>query len=211
MTARNKAHFYSKSDAEATSLPATINYLHLEGMDSPGDNEGDFFFRVNSDPNTTVKLRTADRYKADGTIDQTNGGWWVAANPNGPPAGPEGPQGPQGNTGPAGGPKMQSISTSGSSLTINISSGDYVVLSLGHTVTSVTFTNWQSSPDLGRVTIQINNTGAFNITGWPTTKWANGASAPTITSGSGKIDRLLFTSTNSGTTILGSVLGQNFT
>lgn len=59
--------------------------------------------------------------------------------------------------------------------------------------------------------LDISNTGAFNITGWPAgTIWAGGAGPPTITSGAGKRDVIILMTPDGGTTVMGSIAGQNY-
>jgi Bacteriophage related domain of unknown function len=63
---------------------------------------------------------------------------------------------------------------------------------------------------LAKLVLDIHNTGAFNITSWPTgTVWPGGT-VPTITSGAGKRDVIALMSLDGGTTVLGSVIGQNY-
>jgi hypothetical protein len=104
----------------------------------------------------------------------------------------------------------QAVSTTGTSLSINAAAGGHVRLALGHNI-SVAFavTNWPASGTLGRLMLEITNGGANNITVWPgTTIWAGGA-APTITSGNGKKDTIVLTSTDGGTNFRGYVVAQN--
>jgi hypothetical protein len=99
--------------------------------------------------------------------------------------------------------------TAGAALTIDMSKGWHVALSLGATVTSFAVTNWPATGSVGKLTLDITNTGSFNITTWPTTTiWAGGA-APTITSGAGKQDTIVLTSTNGGTAFRAYVASQN--
>jgi hypothetical protein len=100
----------------------------------------------------------------------------------------------------------QSVTAAGSSLNIDMSAGWNVNLTLSATVTAVTVSNWPSSGVLGRLTLDVTSTGAYNITGWPgTTRWPYG-SAPTVTS-SGK-DTFVLTSGDGGSTFRGFVAGQ---
>jgi hypothetical protein len=60
-----------------------------------------------------------------------------------------------------------------------------------------------------RRVIQVSNTGAFTLT-WPSfIKWPGGVK-PVLTSGSGKIDVFILHTYDSGTTIFGSIAGQNY-
>lgn len=106
--------------------------------------------------------------------------------------------------------KRQAVTASTSSLSINRALGEIVALSLGATVTTFTVSNWPASGLFARLVLHVNNTGAFNITTWPTnTIWAGGT-PPTITSGSGKKDIVILTTYDAGTTIYGNVVGQDF-
>lgn len=105
--------------------------------------------------------------------------------------------------------QKQAVTASAATLSIDMSKGWYVALSLAATVTSFSFTNWPATGSVGKVTLEITNTGTFNISTWPTgTTWA-GASVPTITSGAGKVDVIVLTSTNGGTSFRGFVASQN--
>jgi hypothetical protein len=100
--------------------------------------------------------------------------------------------------------------TSGTTLAINRALGEVAVISLTGTVTAFTVSNWGASGSLSRLVLEINNTGAFNISTWPTGTIWSGGTVPTITSGSGKKDLIILTTFNGGTTIFGSIAGQNF-
>jgi hypothetical protein len=103
----------------------------------------------------------------------------------------------------------QTITASGA-LSINRASGEVARVSLAGNVTSFSVTGWPATGNLGRLVLEISNTGAFNITSWPTgTIWAGGNS-PTITSGLGKKDLVILTTFNGGTTIYGALAGQDF-
>jgi hypothetical protein len=92
---------------------------------------------------------------------------------------------------------------------LNWTNGDIQKVTLNANST-IAVSGWPASGTLAKLTLDIQNTGAFNITGWPTgTKWAGGA-APTITSGAGKQDVIVLMSLDGGTTVLGSVAGQNY-
>jgi hypothetical protein len=102
----------------------------------------------------------------------------------------------------------QSVTATGAT-TIAWTSGEAVKVSLTANAT-IAVSGWPASPNLAKLVLDISNTGAFNITGWPTgTKWAGGT-IPTITSGAGKRDLFMLITDDGGTTILGSVVGQNY-
>lgn len=103
----------------------------------------------------------------------------------------------------------QSVTSGSGTLTINVNSGFNVDLSLTGNVSGFTLTNWPASGFLGKLTLNITNTGAYNITAWPgTTRWQAGL-APTITSGASKRDTIVLTSSDGGTTFRGYVAAIN--
>jgi hypothetical protein len=105
---------------------------------------------------------------------------------------------------------VQTVTQSGATLSINRTLGENCALSLTASITSVAVTGWPASGVTGKVRLSIANTGAFGITGWPTGTIWPGGTAPTITSGSGKKDIVLLMSDDGGTTIFGSVVGQDY-
>ena len=106
--------------------------------------------------------------------------------------------------------KVQTVTQSGAALAINRTLGENCALSLTANITGVTVSNWPSAGTTGKVRLAIANTGAFNITGWPTgTIWPGGI-LPTITSGASKKDIILLMSDDGGVTIYGSVVGQDY-
>jgi len=102
----------------------------------------------------------------------------------------------------------QSISTSSATLSIDLSLGQYVIVTLNQTITTMTITNWPAAT-VARLTLEVLNQGAFNITGWGSALWA-GATLPTVTSGSGKKDVFVIFSGDGGTTKYGAIVGQNY-
>lgn len=100
----------------------------------------------------------------------------------------------------------QSVTASSSSLSIDMSLGWNVALTLSATVSSFSVSNWPSAGTLGKLTLDITASGSYNITGWPgTTRWSAGA-APTVTS-SGK-DTIILTSSDGGSTFRGFIAAQ---
>lgn len=99
----------------------------------------------------------------------------------------------------------QSVTASGSSLTIDMSLGWNVALTLSHSVTSVAVSNWPATGYKGKLTLDVSSTGAYTMAGWPGTTIWTGGSAPTITS-SGK-DTIILTSSDGGTNFRGFVAG----
>lgn len=103
----------------------------------------------------------------------------------------------------------QAVTATGASLAIDYVYGNDVSLTLGATVTSLTFLNWPITGLLGKILLEITNTGAFNISPWPGTTVWNGGTIPTVTSGAGKKDTFLLTSNNGGVTFRGYAIAQN--
>jgi hypothetical protein len=104
---------------------------------------------------------------------------------------------------------VQSVTAGGASVTIDASAGEYVILTLEANVTTLTIANWLGTGKLSKVTLEVRNTGAFNIENWAGAKWAGGT-APTVTSGSGKYDRYVLSTGDGGTTVYGDIIGQAY-
>ena len=113
-------------------------------------------------------------------------------------------------SGPAVNLVRQAITASSATLSINQTAGENVVLTLSATVTSFTVTGWPASGTTGKLRLVIASTGAYNISVWPTGTIWPGGTPPTITSGSGKKDIILLMTDDGGTTIYGSVVGQDY-
>jgi hypothetical protein len=105
--------------------------------------------------------------------------------------------------------QRQLVTASTATLSIDLSKGWHIVLSLAATVTSFTFTNVPPTGSVCKITIEVNNTGTFNISTWPTaTTWAGG-NVPTITSGAGKIDVIVLSTITGGSSYRAYVASQN--
>lgn len=104
----------------------------------------------------------------------------------------------------------QTVTQSGASLTINHALGEICDLSLTADITSMTISNPYAAGYQTKIVLEVDNTGAFNITGWPSGTVAPGGTFPTITSGSGKKDRYLLSSWDHGTTWFLDVIGQDY-
>lgn len=104
----------------------------------------------------------------------------------------------------------QTVTQSGASLTIDHSAGEVCVLSLTATITSMTITSPFASGTQTKILLEVDNTGAFNITGWPSGTITPSGSFPTVTSGSSKKDRYQLTSWDAGTTWFLDVVGQDY-
>jgi hypothetical protein len=105
--------------------------------------------------------------------------------------------------------QTQPVTTSSSSLSIDMSLGWNVALSLNNTITSFTVSNWPATGTLGKLSLDITNGGSNAINAWPaSTKWMAGI-PPLITTGAGKLDTVVLTSFDGGTTFRGYVSGQD--
>lgn len=98
----------------------------------------------------------------------------------------------------------------GGTLAVDRANGEYQVFNLTASVTVITLTGWPVADEYGKIILEINNTGAFGLIGWPAAvKWSGGL-IPTLTPSSGKDLLLVLTSRDGGTTIRGSIAGQDF-
>ena len=153
-------------------------------------------------------------YNSDGWKFYNNLGQILSAGAQGI-QGIEGIQGIQGIAGPAGNVlqlEVQTVAQVGANLAINRGLGEVCELSLTANITAVTVINWpvHSPATLGRVILDITNTGAFTITGWPAAvKWGGGV-PPVITATAGAKDRIMLSTTDGGTTIKGDIINQNY-
>jgi hypothetical protein len=117
--------------------------------------------------------------------------------------GPVGPPGPDPWLDP-----VQNITAEGENLVIDYAQGKHVRLTLAATITDLAVINWPAQNRIARLTLEITNSGDFDVTGWPAnTKWPDGA-PPSLTS-QGQ-DMVILTTTNSGGTIFGFPAGLNF-
>lgn len=102
--------------------------------------------------------------------------------------------------------RVQRIETSGSSVAIDISQGQYVILTLRHHVSSITFTGFTTG-ELSRCTLEVRTTIAGDITNWGSILWESD-DPPTLTA-QGR-DIFLIHSPDGGSKIYGSTVGQNY-
>ena len=105
--------------------------------------------------------------------------------------------------------KAQSV-TAAATTAISRSAGENVVLALAATITTFTVSGWPASGTTGKLRLVITNGGANAINAWPAGTIWPGGTLPTITSGSGKKDIVLLMTDDGGTTIFGSVVGQDY-
>ena len=108
------------------------------------------------------------------------------------------------------GEKSQNISSSSGSVTFDMATANHAQLTLTENITTFTFSNWSPTGNVsGRLLKIVQDSTARTIT-WPAAvKWAGGT-APVLSTGSGDIDLLVFISFDGGTTIFGSLYGQDF-
>lgn len=105
--------------------------------------------------------------------------------------------------------KSQTVLPTNNALAIDLKDGAFVNLNLSEDVTTFTITNWPDTDVIGKATFQVRQGGNFTIT-WPTgTIWAGGV-APTLTATANSVDIFVLTSTDQGSTIIGSVVGQDY-
>lgn len=103
----------------------------------------------------------------------------------------------------------QTVTASSAALSIDVSAGGAIKLALSASVTSLTVKNWPPEGTFGRLLLEITNGGAYAMSGWPGTTIWSGGTAPVITSGAGKKDSILLTSSDGGTTFRGYLIGAN--
>lgn len=101
---------------------------------------------------------------------------------------------------------VNAIGNSGSSKTLAVSTGNVQTVTNSASCTYTMPSSLTSSVGIS-FTLIVTNNGAFTAT-FTAVKWA-GASAPTLTSGAGKIDIFTFLTIDGGTTWYGFVGGQN--
>ena len=98
---------------------------------------------------------------------------------------------------------VQVISGSGA-LAIDYALGKHVRLTVTADITSIDINNWPATGFLGRLTLEITNSGAFTMTGWPGVLWPMG-NVPQLTP-SGR-DHFILTTSDGGVTIYGHPVG----
>lgn len=100
------------------------------------------------------------------------------------------------------------INVSGA-VTLDRNSGECQRLSVTGNVTSMAISNFGVAGVLRKLVLEVWNTGAFTLV-WPAgTIWPSGF-PPTITSGAGKKDVVILLTMDGGTTIYGTVVGQDY-
>jgi hypothetical protein len=90
--------------------------------------------------------------------------------------------------------------TAASSVTFTMSTDHSFYINLTTNVTSITLDGQKSSGDYCEIVIHVRNNASYTMAGWPAAvKWAGG-SAPTITTGSGSLDKIFLSTYDGGTT-----------
>ena len=105
-----------------------------------------------------------------------------------------------------------SESSSSNAITLDLENGNYFYTTLTENITTVTFTEGTTAGEFTSWSWEITqDAGAsgYTIT-WPAAvKWAGGTD-PTLSTGASAVDILTFWTRDAGTTIYGSVVGQDF-
>lgn len=70
--------FETVADAESLVIPASVKTVQINGEVSADGGPGQIRRRVDSEPVSGLKHRSADRFVVDGGTDAANGGWWAA-------------------------------------------------------------------------------------------------------------------------------------
>jgi len=106
--------------------------------------------------------------------------------------------------------KVQTISSTTASQTIDCSAGGLVNITLSTSITSLTFSNVPSTANAAfSLTLFISSGGSKTVT-WPSSvKWP-ASTAPTLTTTSGKVDVITLITLNGGTSWFGFAGGLNF-
>ena len=107
--------------------------------------------------------------------------------------------------------KVNNISISTNTLTVNLLNGNLFTCGLNANITTLTISNAPATSGVAiGFSLALTADGTLRTVTWPASvKWAGGT-APTLTSTNGKIDVLSFLTTNNGTNWFGFVGGQNY-
>lgn len=69
--------FETVADATALVVPASVKSVQINGASEDQGGSGHIRSRVDSEPSSGLKHRSADRFMPDGGSDSANGGWWA--------------------------------------------------------------------------------------------------------------------------------------
>lgn len=68
----------TRTEVASLTVPAAVVTLQTSGQTTAGDGSAARYKRVDADPGAGVdKVRSADRFLSDGSVDNSNGGWWL--------------------------------------------------------------------------------------------------------------------------------------
>lgn len=105
---------------------------------------------------------------------------------------------------------VQNVTVTSGAATLDLANATDFVVPLSANITSLTFSNPPTSGAMSMFTIEVVASGSAYSIAWPASvKWS-GSTAPTLSSGSGKVDIFTFRTRDGGTTWYGSVVGVNF-
>ncbi|WP_315806972.1 MULTISPECIES: hypothetical protein [unclassified Bradyrhizobium] len=102
------------------------------------------------------------------------------------------------------------VVATGAAVEIDYAGGTMQQLILAGDVPKLNVVNWPGPGKIGRLILNITNTGAFAVKGWPAgTLWIGGM-APLLTEGAGKRDVVVLTTQDGGATVYGNIVGQDY-
>jgi hypothetical protein len=104
--------------------------------------------------------------------------------------------------------ELATVTANGATI-INWGNGEVQKVSLTGNAT-INVTGWPASGHWAKLVLNITNAGAFAITGWPAGSIFPGGTAPTITSGAGKRDKVILDTDDGGATVWVSLAGQDY-
>jgi hypothetical protein len=125
--------------------------------------------------------------------------------------GATGAQGEQGPQGPPGNPWGVTVQTGtfSSSVALTYQPGVWNRINLTANVTSFTISGWPAAPTGARMILEVHP-ATYSINAWPTNiKWPNDAQ-PELSTGADATDLIVLTTSDGGTTVLGSVVAYNY-
>jgi len=102
----------------------------------------------------------------------------------------------------------QEITSSGNTLNIDLSFGQYIILFLASNLTIINISNWTTGY-FAKSMFEVRNQGNFSITGTAWNAKFPGGIKPVITQGNGSIDLIILSTADAGITKLGFIGGLN--
>jgi hypothetical protein len=104
---------------------------------------------------------------------------------------------------------IQTITAQGN-VVIDYSLGRHCVLNVVGQVTNLSVTNWPPAGRIARLTLELTNTGPYDVTTWDySIVWPEGAE-PILTTGAGVVDRIILSTADGGVTVFGDVVGYDY-